>query len=83
VKCVWTAVLLPAIVGAGDSPAFPAQDAIQAAFVEDVSGQVVAFSQGSPPWSAPSTRSIMEHNYTSQRTVKYASVTIEQAKSSR
>jgi hypothetical protein len=53
VKFVWAAALLSAIVETAGSPAFAAQDAIAAAFVEDVSGQVVAFSQGKPTLLSP------------------------------
>jgi hypothetical protein len=53
VKFVWGAALLLAFVGAGGSPAFAAQEAVEVAFVEDVSGQVVAFSQGKPTLLAP------------------------------
>jgi hypothetical protein len=53
VKCVWAAALLLAFVGGGGSLAFAAQEAVEVAFVEDVSGQVVAFSQGRPTLLAP------------------------------
>ena len=51
VKFVCAAAWL--FVGAGGSRGFAAQEAVEVAFVEDVSGQVVAFSQGKPTLLAP------------------------------
>jgi hypothetical protein len=47
------AALLSAIIGTAGSPAFAAQDAVEVAFVADVTGHVVAFSQGKPALVAP------------------------------
>jgi hypothetical protein len=48
-KLIWAVALL-SVAG---SAACAAQDAVEVAFVEDVSGQVVAFSQGKPTLLSP------------------------------
>jgi hypothetical protein len=47
VKCTVAAMFLSVIAGAGGSPASAEQET-PVAFVEDVTGRVVAFSQGKP-----------------------------------
>jgi hypothetical protein len=49
VKLVWAA----AVLSVAGSAACAAQEAVEVAFVEDVSGQVVAFSQGKPTLLSP------------------------------
>ena len=78
-KLVWAA----AVLSVAGSAACAAQEGVEVAFVEDVSGQVVAFSQGKPTLLSP----LDTINHRTQLDLppnsKCASVTIKRARSSR
>jgi hypothetical protein len=76
VKFISATILSSVIaVALGVGPLYAAQDAIEVAIVENVSGQVVAFLAANRPYSKCSMWSAMGHDWTSRRIANCVSAT--------